>query len=62
MDDKGWGCAYRSLQTLCSWFRRQHYTAAEPPSHRAIQTALVKLGAPLRTRASMVETGEARSV
>jgi Ufm1-specific protease 2 len=43
-DDKGWGCAYRSLQTICSWFRRQHYTAAEPPSHRAIQTALVKLG------------------
>lgn len=44
-DDKGWGCAYRSLQTICSWFRRQHYTAAAPPSHRAIQTALVKLGA-----------------
>ena len=20
-DDKGWGCAYRSLQTLVSWFR-----------------------------------------
>lgn len=20
-DDDGWGCAYRSLQTLCSWFR-----------------------------------------
>lgn len=20
-DDNGWGCAYRSLQTVCSWFR-----------------------------------------
>lgn len=20
-DDNGWGCAYRSLQTICSWFR-----------------------------------------
>lgn len=20
-DDEGWGCAYRSLQTLVSWFR-----------------------------------------
>lgn len=44
-DDKGWGCAYRSLQTLCSWFRRQHYTAAEPPLHRDIQVALVQVGA-----------------
>lgn len=22
-DDSGWGCAYRSLQTICSWFRLQ---------------------------------------
>jgi len=22
-DDDGWGCAYRSLQTVISWFRRQ---------------------------------------
>ena len=43
-DDKGWGCAYRSLQTICSWFSRQLYTQAAPPSHRDIQTALVKVG------------------
>nr|CAD7263145.1 unnamed protein product [Timema shepardi] len=23
MDDDGWGCAYRSLQTIVSWFRRR---------------------------------------
>ncbi|XP_050224687.1 probable Ufm1-specific protease isoform X2 [Mercurialis annua] len=32
-DDSGWGCAYRSLQTIISWFRLQHYTAIEVPSH-----------------------------
>ena len=25
MDDKGWGCAYRSLQTIVSWFKLQSY-------------------------------------
>lgn len=25
MDDKGWGCAYRSLQTIISWFKMQSY-------------------------------------
>lgn len=24
-NDQGWGCAYRSLQTLLSWFNSQHY-------------------------------------
>ena len=24
-NDKGWGCAYRSLQTLCSFFIFNHY-------------------------------------
>lgn len=23
--DKGWGCAYRSLQTLCSYFVMNHF-------------------------------------
>ncbi len=45
VDDKGWGCAYRSLQTLCSWFQRQGYTSMTPPSHRDIQTTLVQIGA-----------------
>eukprot|EP00899_Mesostigma_viride_P025873 jgi/Mesvir1/6470/Mv19545-RA.1 len=44
IDDNGWGCAYRSLQTICSWFRLHHYVAAPAPSHRLIQETLVKIG------------------
>ncbi|XP_020573185.1 probable Ufm1-specific protease isoform X2 [Phalaenopsis equestris] len=44
MDDNGWGCAYRSLQTIISWFRLQHYTSIGVPSHREIQQALVDIG------------------
>ncbi|KAL4597413.1 ufm1-specific protease 2-like [Arapaima gigas] len=44
MDDGGWGCAYRSLQTICSWFRQQGYVEREVPSHREIQQALVDVG------------------
>ncbi|GIL51741.1 hypothetical protein Vafri_7664 [Volvox africanus] len=33
-NDAGWGCAYRSLQTICSWFRLQRYTSKPIPSHR----------------------------
>lgn len=40
-DDKGWGCAYRSLQTIHSWFRRQHYTSDSTPDHDLIQRTLV---------------------
>lgn len=36
-DDDKWGCAYRSLQTLISWFRYQGYTDKPIPSHREIQ-------------------------
>lgn len=43
-DDNGWGCAYRSLQTLCSWFKYQGYTEANVPSHRDIQKYLVDVG------------------
>lgn len=43
-DDNGWGCAYRSLQTLCSWFRHQRYSSRPIPTHRQIQEILVKLG------------------
>lgn len=42
-DDNGWGCAYRSLQTLVSWFRHQGYTTKPIPSHKTIQEILVKL-------------------
>ncbi|KAF5843261.1 peptidase family C78-domain-containing protein [Dunaliella salina] len=43
-NDCGWGCAYRSLQTLVSWFQRQQYTRKPIPSHREAQQILVKLG------------------
>lgn len=43
-DDSGWGCAYRSLQTIISWFRLQHYTSIDVPSHREIQQTLVQIG------------------
>ncbi|KAG3195131.1 hypothetical protein PC128_g8745 [Phytophthora cactorum] len=44
MNDKGWGCAYRSLQTLASWLFLQHYTQQRFISHEQIQSALVKIG------------------
>eukprot|EP00471_Norrisiella_sphaerica_P005395 CAMPEP_0184481226 /NCGR_PEP_ID=MMETSP0113_2-20130426/2770_1 /TAXON_ID=91329 /ORGANISM="Norrisiella sphaerica, Strain BC52" /LENGTH=519 /DNA_ID=CAMNT_0026860217 /DNA_START=126 /DNA_END=1682 /DNA_ORIENTATION=- len=40
-DDKGWGCAYRTFQTICSWLQLQGYTNLQIPSHREIQEALV---------------------
>ncbi|KAL7601803.1 hypothetical protein Lser_V15G21368 [Lactuca serriola] len=43
-DDSGWGCAYRSLQTIVSWFKIQQYTAIHVPSHREIQESLVEIG------------------
>ena len=44
-NDSGWGCAYRSLQTICSWFRHQHFTSKPIPSHREVQQVLVDIGA-----------------
>lgn len=43
-DDNGWGCAYRSMQTLCSWFRWQGFSDAPVPTLRDIQTYLVDIG------------------
>ncbi|GAB1861316.1 Probable Ufm1-specific protease 2 [Camponotus japonicus] len=43
-DDNGWGCAYRSLQTIISWFRLQGYTEIPIPSHHKIQQCLVDIG------------------
>uniref|UniRef100_UPI00358F0647 ufm1-specific protease 2 isoform X2 n=1 Tax=Myxine glutinosa TaxID=7769 RepID=UPI00358F0647 len=42
--DSGWGCAYRSLQTIASWFKLQAYTSRTAPSHEEIQQALVDVG------------------
>lgn len=36
-DDCGWGCAYRSFQTVWSWFLLQGYTEKPVPTHREIQ-------------------------
>jgi len=44
MNDSGWGCAYRSLQTLHSWFYYAGTTDIEPPSHKQIQETLVQIG------------------
>lgn len=44
IDDNGWGCAYRSLQTICSWFKQQGYVERSVPTHREIQQALVDVG------------------
>jgi len=43
-NDSGWGCAYRSLQTLHSWFYFCGKTSIPPPSHQVIQETLVKIG------------------
>lgn len=49
-NDDGWGCAYRSLQTLCSWLQLQGVVkdVSRPlPSHKQIQDALDQLGEPV---------------
>ncbi|KAL5289901.1 UFSP2 family protein [Megaselia abdita] len=43
VNDNGWGCAYRSLQTLCSWFNLQGYTSTPVPTHEDIQRYLVNI-------------------
>jgi hypothetical protein len=45
IDDNGWGCAYRSLQTIWSWFYEGKYTNVPPPlKHGEIQKVLVQRG------------------
>jgi len=43
MDDNGWGCAYRSMQTICSWLKLQNFTKKSVPTHLDIQKILVEL-------------------
>ncbi|RXG52079.1 Ufm1-specific protease 1 [Armadillidium vulgare] len=50
-DDRGWGCGYRTLMTLCSWVRGQLSSArgtvsslAAVPSNRDVQDILVRIG------------------
>ncbi|KAM9973971.1 hypothetical protein ACTFIW_007633 [Dictyostelium discoideum] len=42
-DDSGWGCAYRSMQTICSWLRYQGLTNNSVPNHYEIQKTLVDI-------------------
>ncbi|XP_065201535.1 ufm1-specific protease 2 [Planococcus citri] len=42
-NDNGWGCAYRSLQTLFSWYKHQGWTDHEIPTLREIQQKLVEI-------------------
>ncbi|XP_041042838.1 ufm1-specific protease 2 isoform X2 [Carcharodon carcharias] len=44
INDSGWGCAYRSLQTIISWFNYQGYINVPIPSHEKIQQMLVSAG------------------
>uniref|UniRef100_W5K785 UFM1-specific peptidase 1 n=1 Tax=Astyanax mexicanus TaxID=7994 RepID=W5K785_ASTMX len=47
-DDRGWGCGYRTVQTICSWLFMhsgpQSGKAKPPPSLPDIQQALVTIG------------------
>lgn len=43
MDDSGWGCAYRSLQTLASWFKLQGFVDRDVPTFKEIQQCLVDI-------------------
>ena len=36
-NDNGWGCAYRSFQTIFSWFKLQGLTQKSVPTHKEIQ-------------------------
>ena len=38
---QGWGCAYRSLQTIFSWYKLQQYSSIDVPSHRFVPFFLV---------------------
>ncbi|XP_062814237.1 inactive Ufm1-specific protease 1 isoform X2 [Anolis carolinensis] len=48
VDDRGWGCGYRTLQTLCSWLvslaDQQRVNPRPVPSVKEIQDSLVEMG------------------
>lgn len=45
-DDRGWGCGYRTVQTICSWVNNvsPDRKSRPPPSLPEIQQALVTVG------------------
>jgi len=47
VDDRGWGCGYRTLQTICSWVHhvlRNRKEVLPVPSLQEIQQTLVNIG------------------
>ena len=42
-DDRGWGCGYRTLQTIISWIKHNSNAAVPVPSIRKIQETLVEV-------------------
>ena len=55
-DDCGWGCAYRSLMSIISWFRLQGYTTLPNPTHLEIQKTLVEHCGQVRTSDRLLMT------
>uniref|UniRef100_A0A6B2L9M3 UFSP1/2/DUB catalytic domain-containing protein n=1 Tax=Arcella intermedia TaxID=1963864 RepID=A0A6B2L9M3_9EUKA len=43
-NDDGWGCAYRSLQTIQSWYQKANLTTQPIQNHLEIQKFLYALG------------------
>ncbi|KAJ1358680.1 hypothetical protein KIN20_017166 [Parelaphostrongylus tenuis] len=43
VNDSGWGCAYRSLQSIWSWFILNGFTDRPVPTHLEIQQCLVDI-------------------
>ncbi|XP_029436199.1 inactive Ufm1-specific protease 1 [Rhinatrema bivittatum] len=43
VDDRGWGCGYRTLQTLCSWLAEWEGRSRAVPGLREIQEWLVEM-------------------
>lgn len=43
INDSGWGCAYRSLQSIWSWFILNGFTDKPVPTHLEIQKCLVDI-------------------
>ncbi|KAK1933532.1 protein of unknown function (DUF1671) protein family [Babesia divergens] len=39
-NDNGWGCCYRSIQMMASWYLLQYYTLKRVPTHEEIQKYL----------------------
>ncbi|XP_068620607.1 probable Ufm1-specific protease 1 [Battus philenor] len=42
-DDRGWGCGYRTLQTLCSWLSLNSQNEKNVPTIKEIQEILVEM-------------------